>query len=126
MFIQYRVPYRAGTKKTYPKCSAPCKGFLILEYGAILLVESRIWKILLVRSKIQDCEIRNKVQGVQILLTIGIRSSADKASGIQYKESGIHSMDALIWRDMWLSTLEIGAAQFRSFTDIEPKHPFYV
>lgn len=71
----------------------PCKGFRILEYGTILLVESRIWKILVVLPKFLGCWIRNTVQLVHILLTIGIRSSTNKESGTQYKESGIHSME---------------------------------
>ena len=93
MFIQQRIPYRADTKKTYPKCGAregiPHSGIRNNFARGIQNLEN-------FSCATQIPGLLNKEYGStspDILLTIGIRSSTDKESGTQYKESGIHSME---------------------------------
>ena len=84
---------------------APRKEIKILESGKFLLVEYRILEISLVETRLLGSGIRNTAQGIQIAPSIGFwnQRSTDKKSGIQYLESGIHSVESRVRDSIWFS-----------------------
>ena len=74
------------------------KGIRIQKSGTFVLVESGIWEIFLVDSRILSCGIRNTAQRIRMPLTNGIQnpSSTDSDSRIHYLGYGILGLESRI------------------------------